>query len=106
MASTAEQWQLLENGNIKGMSKETTKHGRRTAHNMSSSSLRKKSDLSMVSKVPCGILRRLLANFQEVILGTKLSVLFPAIPLAILAHCYGFGRVRISLNSLLGFALN
>ncbi|XP_052174086.1 vacuolar cation/proton exchanger 3-like [Diospyros lotus] len=102
MASTAEQWQLLENGNIRGMSKEITKHGGRTTHNMSPSSLRKKSDLSLVSKVPCGILRRLLANSQEVILGTKLSVLFPAIPFAILAHCYGFGRPGIFALSLLG----
>ncbi|XP_061344451.1 vacuolar cation/proton exchanger 3-like isoform X3 [Gastrolobium bilobum] len=43
-----EQTWLLENGNIKGLSKET-KHGR-TAHNMSSSSLRKKSDRTLVSK--------------------------------------------------------
>lgn len=94
MASNQEPW-LLENGNPKGLSKET-RHGR-TAHNMSSSSLRKKSDLTLVSKVPCGLLRKFLANLQEVILGTKLSVLFPAIPLAIAAQCYGFGRVSSSI---------
>lgn len=97
-----EPW-LLENGGInnnhlKGCSNKDNpsmnmKHGR-TAHNMSSSSLRKKSDLALVSKVPCGILRKFLANLQEVFLGTKLSVLFPAIPLAIVAEYYGFGRVR------------
>ncbi|KAH7553835.1 hypothetical protein JRO89_XS12G0063900 [Xanthoceras sorbifolium] len=98
MAST-EPW-LLENGNVKRLSRET-RHGR-TAHNMSSSSLRKKSDLTLVSKVRCGCLRHLLANLQEVILGTKLSVLFPAIPLAIIAQCYGFGRPWVFALSLLG----
>ncbi|KAF5940959.1 hypothetical protein HYC85_022126 [Camellia sinensis] len=93
-----EPW-IMENGNIKGLSKEL-RHGR-TAHNMSSSSLRKKSDLSLVSKVPCGIVRLCLANLQEVILGTKLSVLFPAIPLAVVAECYGFGRKQADVNSLL-----
>ncbi|CAL5351486.1 unnamed protein product [Camellia sinensis] len=94
-----EPW-IMENGNIKGLSKEQ-RHGR-TAHNMSSSSLRKKSDLSLVSKVPCGIVRLCLANLQEVILGTKLSVLFPAIPLAVVAECYGFGRPWVFALSLLG----
>ncbi|KAI7997154.1 Vacuolar cation/proton exchanger 3 [Camellia lanceoleosa] len=98
MAST-EPW-IMENGNIKGLGKEL-RHGR-TAHNMSSSSLRKKSDLSLVSKVPCGIVRLCLANLLEVILGTKLSVLFPAIPLAVVAECYGFGRPWVFALSLLG----
>ncbi|TYI44857.1 hypothetical protein ES332_A01G267700v1 [Gossypium tomentosum] len=96
MASSREPW-LLENGNLKGLSKEI-RHGR-TAHNMSSSSLRKKSHLTLVSKVPCRKLRQFLANLQEVILGTKLSVLFPAIPLAIVADCYGFARLT-SIHSL------
>ncbi|KAJ0089170.1 hypothetical protein Patl1_31728 [Pistacia atlantica] len=91
---------LLENGNLKGLSKEN-RHGR-TAHNMSSSSLRKKSDLTLVSKVPRNFLRKSLANLQEVFLGTKLSVLFPAIPVAIIAHCYGFGRPWVFGLSLLG----
>ncbi|KAF8402662.1 hypothetical protein HHK36_010751 [Tetracentron sinense] len=90
----------LENGNLKGSSKEI-RHGR-TAHNMSSSSLRKKSDLALVSKVQYGCLRQFLTNLQEVILGTKLSVLFPAIPLAIVAQCYDFGRPWIFALSLLG----
>ncbi|KDP24456.1 hypothetical protein JCGZ_25020 [Jatropha curcas] len=91
---------LLENGNVKLLSKEM-RHGR-TAHNMSSSSLRKKSDLTLVSKLRCGLLRNLLTNLQEVILGTKLSVLFPAIALAIAAKCYGFGRPWVFALSLLG----
>lgn len=105
MASTTtrEPW-LMENGAVKGLSREM-RHGHgRTAHNMSSSSLRKKSDMTLVSKVPCGLLRKFLANVQEVILGTKLFVLFPAIPLAIIAHYYGFARVSpaysLSLNSI------
>ncbi|KAG7965077.1 hypothetical protein I3843_09G204900 [Carya illinoinensis] len=101
MASNSHQepW-LLENGNVKSLSKEM-RHGR-TAHNMSSSSLRKKSDLTLVSRVPYACLRQLLANLQEVILGTKLFVLFPAIPLAILADSYAFGRPWVFALSLLG----
>ncbi|KAK0585891.1 hypothetical protein LWI29_035868 [Acer saccharum] len=101
MASTMTEPWLLENGNLKGLSREITRHGR-TAHNMSSSSLRKKSDLTLVSKVRWGCLRLLLTNIQEVILGTKLSVLFPAIPLAIVAHHFGFGRPWIFALSMLG----
>ncbi|KAE8697879.1 Vacuolar cation/proton exchanger 1 [Hibiscus syriacus] len=99
MASVSEPC-VMANWNLKGWSKEN-RHGR-TAHNMSSSSLRKKSDLTLVSKVRCETLRRLLGNLQEVILGTKLSVLFPAIPLAIVAHCYGFARAWIFALSLIG----
>ncbi|KAK8547580.1 hypothetical protein V6N13_024658 [Hibiscus sabdariffa] len=99
MASLREPW-VMENGNLKGLSKEN-RHGK-TAHNMSSSSLRKKSDLTLISKVRCGMLRQLLANLQEVILGTKLSVLFPAIPLAIVAHTYGFARPWVFALSLVG----
>ena len=72
-------------------------HGRsltaRTAHNMSASALRKKSDASLVRKVPFAPLRPVLANLQEVFLGTKLAVLFPAVPLAIAAQCANFGQV-------------
>jgi Ca2+:H+ antiporter len=94
-SSHQEPW-LLENGNLKSLTKEM-RHGHgRTAHNLSSSSLRKKSDLTLVSKIPYVCLRQMLANLQEVVFGTKLFVLFPAIPLAILAECYGFGRVSSS----------
>ncbi|KAL0912559.1 hypothetical protein M5K25_018540 [Dendrobium thyrsiflorum] len=98
----------LEAGLIKpssvgsGLSKET-RHGHgRTAHNMSSSSLRKKSDLTLVSKVRWEILRNFLANLQEIFLGTKLFVLFPAVPLAIVAQSFGFGRAWVFTLSLLG----
>jgi len=43
-----------------------------------------------------------LANLQEVILGTKLAVLFPAVPLAIAAQCANFGQVWVFALSLLG----
>ncbi|KAJ0984668.1 hypothetical protein J5N97_003024 [Dioscorea zingiberensis] len=72
---------LLEEGEgsrVVAWSKEM-RHGR-TAHNMSSSSLRKKSDLSSFPKVPCTLLRSFLANLQEIFLGTKLFILFPAVP--------------------------
>ncbi|XP_073149376.1 vacuolar cation/proton exchanger 3-like [Henckelia pumila] len=90
----------LENGNMKGLSKEM-RHGR-TAHNMSSSSLRKKSHLTLVNRVRIGFLRSFLANLQEVLLGTKLSVLFLAIPFAIVAHYCHFRNPWIFALSLLG----
>ncbi|TYH56288.1 hypothetical protein ES332_D08G007200v1 [Gossypium tomentosum] len=74
----------------------------RTAQNMSSSFMRKKSDPILVSTIQFRILRELLANLQEVILGTKLAVLFPAIPLAIAADFYKFGRPWVFALSLLG----
>lgn len=99
MASNQEPW-LLENGNPKGLTKEH--RSGRTAHNRSSSSLRKKSDRTLVSKIPCSLLRQFLLNLQEVILGTKLSVLFPAIPAAIVADSFGFGRPWVFALSLIG----
>ncbi|KAL4572389.1 hypothetical protein LXL04_019163 [Taraxacum kok-saghyz] len=102
MAST-EPW-LLENGTVKRLTKEA-RHGHghsRTAHNMSSTSLRRKSDMSLVSKVPCVTLRKFLANLQEVILGTKLSILFIAIPFAIAAKYFGFARPWVFSLSLIG----
>ncbi|XVF76814.1 hypothetical protein PTKIN_Ptkin13bG0297300 [Pterospermum kingtungense] len=74
-----------------------------TSRNMSSSSLRKRSsDPTLVSTVRCGRLRQFLTNLQEVIIGTKLSLLFPAIPLAVVAECYGFGKPWVFGLSLLG----
>nr|AGI03023.1 calcium exchanger [Vigna unguiculata] len=94
-----EPW-LLENGNPKVLTREM-RHGR-TAHSKSSNSLRKKSDQTLVSKVPCATLRNVLLNLQEVILGTKLSILMPAIPAAIVAEYCGFGRPWVFVLSLLG----
>lgn len=87
MGSLQEPW-VLENVDSKG----TVRHGK-TAINMSSSLLRTKSDLPLVSRVRCPMLRHFLANLHEVVLGTKLSLVFPVIPLAFVAHFYGFGRV-------------
>ncbi|XP_011095005.1 vacuolar cation/proton exchanger 3 [Sesamum indicum] len=99
--ASSEASELLENGSIK---KEMVRHGGRTAHNMSSSSLRKKSDLSLVSKIRVGFLRKFLVNLQEVLLGTKLSVLFLAVPFAIVAEYCSFGRAWVFGLSLLGLA--
>jgi len=52
--------------------------------------------------VPFAPLRPVLANLQEVFLGTKLAVLFPAVPLAIAAQCANFGQVWVFALSLLG----
>ncbi|KAF5803013.1 putative calcium/proton exchanger, sodium/calcium exchanger membrane region [Helianthus annuus] len=102
MASN-EPW-LLEDGSVKRLTKEK-RHGHghsRTAHSISTSSLRRKSDMSLVSKVPCSTLKNFLANLQEVILGTKLAVLFVAIPFAIAAHYFGYARPWVFSLSLLG----
>ncbi|KAL3536517.1 hypothetical protein ACH5RR_004978 [Cinchona calisaya] len=96
----AEAWMLENGGNLKILSKEM-KHGR-TAHNMSSSSLRKKSDTSLISKLPYAFLRKFLSNLQEIFLGTKLSILFLAIPFAIIAQYQNFGRPWVFALSLLG----
>ncbi|KAJ7964178.1 Vacuolar cation/proton exchanger [Quillaja saponaria] len=74
----------------------------RTPQNMSNSILRKKSDPMLVSGVRFQMIRAFMANLQEVILGTKLAVLFPAIPMAIAADFYKFGRPWIFALSLLG----
>lgn len=59
----------------------------------------------MIQKVPCKTLRNILSNLQEVILGTKLTVLFLAIPLAIIANSYHYGRVSsLSLSRLVFFS--
>ncbi|KAK3442010.1 hypothetical protein EUGRSUZ_B02256 [Eucalyptus grandis] len=103
-----EPWNL-ENGGVhgadmNGLDKEASFADRRAPHNTSASSvLRKKSDPMLVpAKVRLPVLRQVVANMQEVILGTKLAILFPAIPLAIAADLYKFGRAWIFALSLLG----
>ncbi|KNA06094.1 hypothetical protein SOVF_184270 [Spinacia oleracea] len=94
----------MEDGGLKGTTTTTTKEvvrQGRTAHSVSSSSLRRKSELQLISKVQCGVLKNILNNLQQVILGTKLALLFPAIPLAIAAHQYNFGREWTFALSLL-----
>jgi Ca2+:H+ antiporter len=67
----------------------------RTAHNLSSSSLRKKSDLALLRKVTFAPLRRLLDNLQQVLLATKLVLLFPAVILALAARFFHFGQASL-----------
>ncbi|XP_059626492.1 vacuolar cation/proton exchanger 3-like isoform X3 [Cornus florida] len=101
--SSQDYWNL-ENGDSKDlMSKDQLVTGR-TAQTLSSSLSRKKSDPALVSKVRFRLVRQFLINLQEVILGTKLCVLFPAIPLAIVAEYCNFGRPWIFALSLLGLA--
>lgn len=87
---------LLETGNVKGTSNtmEEVQHGM-TARQLSSSSLRNKSDLTLlpIVSVQNGKVGKVLINLQVVLLGTKLSVLLPTIPLAFLAVYCGFGKV-------------
>ncbi|KAL4587158.1 hypothetical protein LXL04_000024 [Taraxacum kok-saghyz] len=98
-----EPW-LLENGTVRRLTRESRNgHGHsRTAHNLSSTSLRKKSDISVISRVPFPFLRNFLGNLQEVILGTKLSIIFLAVPIAVAAHYFRLPRAWIFLLSLLG----
>ncbi|KAI3786972.1 hypothetical protein L1987_41089 [Smallanthus sonchifolius] len=58
-------------------------------------------DLSL-SPVRFRILRDFLANVRKVVFETKLFVLFPAVPMAFVAHCYSFGRPWIFALSLIG----
>ncbi|KAK9727135.1 hypothetical protein RND81_05G260500 [Saponaria officinalis] len=76
----------------------------KTAHSLSSTSLRKKSEVALGSNIRPLLLRRILINFQQVILGTKIAPLFVAIPFAIVAQSYDFGRPWIFALSLLGLA--
>ncbi|XP_009591669.1 vacuolar cation/proton exchanger 3-like isoform X1 [Nicotiana tomentosiformis] len=92
----------LENGEIN--KKEQEFIVKKNAQNLSNSMMRKKSDPELVSRVRFKNLREILANLQEVILGTKLCLLFPAIPLAMLAQYYHFARPWIFAFSLLGLA--
>ncbi|KAI3682134.1 hypothetical protein L2E82_50166 [Cichorium intybus] len=64
--------------------------------------LRTTSRADVLSGVRFRILRNLLANVGKVIFGTKLFVLYPAIPMAFVAHYYSFGRPWIFAMSLLG----
>ncbi|KAG5122608.1 hypothetical protein JHK84_040948 [Glycine max] len=68
--------------------------------------VRKKSELVVVTNNDSRfqMLRNFMTNLQEVIFGTKLVVLFPAVPLAVVANFYSFGRPWIFAFSLLGLA--
>ncbi|WVY94310.1 hypothetical protein V8G54_033398 [Vigna mungo] len=70
-------------------------------NNLTSSTLTKKCSF-LVTKLHCQRLRSFTANLKEVVFGTKLAVLFPAVPLAVFADFYGLGRPWIFALSLLG----
>ncbi|KAK4717683.1 hypothetical protein R3W88_016021 [Solanum pinnatisectum] len=73
-------------------------------HNVGEELERKNDEEIIMKKKNAQFFRLLLVNFQEVILGTKLCLLLPAIPLAILAQYYHFARPWIFAFSLLGLA--
>ncbi|KAL1819668.1 hypothetical protein ACET3Z_014537 [Daucus carota] len=95
-------WDVEEAGEIRVSSRE---HHYRSAQTLSASLLRTKSDPELVNKVRFRCLKNFVANLQQVIFGTKLIVLFPAIPAAIAAQSYNLGRPWIFALSLLGLAL-
>lgn len=73
--------------------------GMQSVHNHSSSSLKSQSN-KLVYEWP----RLLLCNLHQVLLGTKLSLLFPLVPVAILADRLHLGNVWVFIISLLGLA--
>ncbi|XP_076916804.1 vacuolar cation/proton exchanger 3-like [Bidens hawaiensis] len=91
----SEPW-LVESG------KRLSGTGHRTAHNLSSSSLRTKSDKPLTSKLPALILTSFVSTLYEVILGTKLSVLFLAVPAAVAARYLRLSQPWIFSMSLVG----
>ncbi|PRQ42950.1 putative calcium/proton exchanger [Rosa chinensis] len=98
---------LLENGNLKGTSsnEEEVHHGM-TDRRLSSSPLQNKSFPTLLPfSVQNGKVRKVLINFQVVLLGTKLSVLLPTIPLSFVAVYCGFGKAWVFSMSLLGLTL-
>lgn len=54
-----------------------------------------KKCLFLVTKVRFQMLGNFTTNLREVIFGTKLAVLFPAVPLAVVADFYKLGRVSM-----------
>lgn len=66
-------------------------------NNLTSSTLTKKCPF-LVTKLHCQRLRSFTANLKEVVFGTKLAVLFPAVPLAVVADFYGLGRVSVYMK--------
>lgn len=85
----------LENNNNNNMEELCNK----STSSGSSAMVSKKSDIPVVvinnKKLRFQILRDFMTNLREVIFSTKLVVLFPAVPLAVAADFYSFGRVSI-----------
>ncbi|XP_021864183.2 vacuolar cation/proton exchanger 3 isoform X2 [Spinacia oleracea] len=92
----------LENGIVNDSSNEPKPI--KTAHSLSSSLLRKKSDVVLGLNIRSSLARRILRNLQEVIFGTRICILFLAIPLSIVAKYQNFGRPWVFALSLIGLA--
>ncbi|XP_071935313.1 vacuolar cation/proton exchanger 3 isoform X4 [Coffea arabica] len=102
MASMQEQNWDLESGDC--IQKETSSSSQTPSSSiLSSSFLRRRPNQE---RPPVGMFKQFLNNLRLVFLGTKLCVLIPAIPLAILGQCYGFMTRQqwIFALSLLGLA--
>ncbi|PSR86165.1 Vacuolar cation/proton exchanger like [Actinidia chinensis var. chinensis] len=84
-------WNNLENGDSS-----------KVTQNLSASLVRKKSDLALASRGRLSMVREFVVNVQQVVLGTKLCLLFPAVPLAVIAQAHDYGRPWIFALSLLG----
>lgn len=84
----------LENNNNNNMEELCNK-----STSSGSAMVSKKLDIPVVvinnKKLRFQILRDFMTNLREVIFSTKLVVLFPAVPLAVAADFYSFGRVSI-----------
>ncbi|KVI11879.1 Calcium/proton exchanger CAX, partial [Cynara cardunculus var. scolymus] len=64
--------------------------------------LRTRSETDVLSSVRFRLFRIFFENVRQVIFGTKLFVLFPAIPMAFVAQRYSYGRPWIFALSLIG----
>ncbi|XP_071687931.1 vacuolar cation/proton exchanger 3-like [Rutidosis leptorrhynchoides] len=95
--TTEETW-LPENGVVKS----PTVISNCSAHMLSSSSVRKKTDLPLLSNVPSSFIGNIVDSLHEVILGSKLSLLFLVVPVAIAGHYLRLPRPWIFSLSLLG----
>ncbi|XP_057483357.1 vacuolar cation/proton exchanger 3-like [Actinidia eriantha] len=84
-------WNNLENGDSS-----------KVTQNLSASLVRKKSDPALASRGRLSMVREFVVNVQQVVLGTKLCLLFPAVPLAVIAQAHDYGRPWIFALSLLG----
>ncbi|XP_057867303.1 vacuolar cation/proton exchanger 3 isoform X2 [Cryptomeria japonica] len=91
---------VVNEGEGKGKCKEIYEQ---SSHNLSSSSLKSQTNKFHLLTL-YEWLRLLLCNLHQVLLGTKLSLLFPLVPVAILLDQFHLGNVWVFIISLLGLA--
>ncbi|KAJ4808036.1 vacuolar cation/proton exchanger [Rhynchospora pubera] len=84
-----------------GPHKPLSRHGR-SALGLSATSLRKKSDVAVLAKIPCGGLRSVLMNLQEIFLNTKVSFLFVFVIVAFVLYFLNLNQGWVFAASLLG----